>query len=62
MVLKKVKEITWDDLGSCGIISTKNKSVIVGGHESDDLELRITQIKNEIETNESDLKGFKKTI
>ena len=58
---KELEEITWDDLGSCDrIISTKSKSVIVGGHgETEDLELRITQVKNEIETNESDFEKEK---
>ncbi len=58
---KELEDITWDDLGSCDrIISTKNKSVIVGGHgESEDLELRITQIKNEIDSTESDFEKEK---
>ena len=44
---KELEDITWDDLGSCDrIISTKNKSVIVGGHgDTDNLELRILRLK-----------------
>ena len=58
---KELEDITWDDLSSCDrIISTKNKSVIVGGHgDTDNLELRITQVKNEIESSESDFEKEK---
>ena len=58
---KDLEDITWDDLGSADrIVSTKNETVIIGGHgESEDLELRITQIKNEIESSESDFEKEK---
>ena len=58
---KELEDITWDDLGSCDrIVSTKNETVIVGGHgESEDLELRIVQVKNELEECESDFEKEK---
>ena len=58
---KELEDITWDDLGSADrIVSRKSATVIVGGHgESDELELRIKQVKNEIETSESDFEKEK---
>ena len=58
---KELEDITWDDLGSCDrVVSTKNETVFVGGHgESEDLELRIVQVKNELEECESDFEKEK---
>jgi chaperonin GroEL len=53
---KELEDITMDDLGSADkVVVSKSKSVIIGGAgESDDIKLRIDQIKNEIEESSSD--------
>ena len=58
---KELEDVSWDDLGSCDrIVSTKNETVIVGGHgDSEELELRIVQVKNELEECESDFEKEK---
>jgi len=58
---KELEDITSDDLGSADrVVSTKSETVIVGGHgDNDDLELRIKQVKNEIESNQSDFEKEK---
>ena len=58
---KELEDITWDDLGSCDrVVSTKSETVIVGGHgDSDELQLRITQVKNELSDSESDFEKEK---
>ena len=53
---KDLEDITFEDLGSSDkIVSTKSKSVIIGGAgEGDDIKLRISQIKHEIDESDSD--------
>lgn len=53
---KELEDITIDDLGSADrVVVTKSKSVIIGGAgESDDIKLRIDQVKHEIEESSSD--------
>lgn len=53
---KDLEDITVDDLGSADrIVVNKSKSVIIGGAgDSDDIKLRIDQIKHEIEESTSD--------
>lgn len=51
-----IEDFTYEDLGSADkVVSTKHKTAIVGGHgETEELQLRISQIKNEIEESDSD--------
>ena len=58
---KELEDITWEDLGSADrIVSNKGETVIVGGHgDTDELQLRITQIKNELDSCESDFEKEK---
>ena len=53
---KEIEDITMDDLGSADrVVSSKSKSVIIGGAgESEEITLRIDQIKHEIEESSSD--------
>lgn len=53
---KDLEDITIDDLGSADrVVVSKSKSVIIGGAgESEDIKLRIDQIKHEIEESSSD--------
>ena len=53
---KELEDITHEDLGSADkVVVNKSKSVIIGGGgSSDDIKLRIEQIKNEIEESSSD--------
>jgi chaperonin GroEL len=53
---KELEDITTEDLGSADrVVVTKSKSVIIGGAgESDDIKLRIEQVKHEIEESSSD--------
>ena len=53
---KDLEDITLDDLGTADrVVVNKSKSVIIGGAgESEDIKLRIEQIKNEIEESSSD--------
>ena len=53
---KDLEDITFEDLGSADrVVVSKSKSVIIGGAgESEDIKLRIDQIKHEIEESSSD--------
>ena len=53
---KDLEDITLEDLGSADrVVVSKSKSVIIGGAgESEDIKLRIDQIKHEIEESSSD--------
>jgi len=53
---KELEDITNEDLGSADrVVVSKSKSVIIGGAgESDDIKLRIEQVKHEIEESSSD--------
>lgn len=53
---KELEDVTMDDLGSADrVVVSKSKSVIIGGAgESEDITLRIDQIKHEIEDTSSD--------
>ena len=53
---KELEDVTVEDLGSADrVIVNKSKSVIIGGAgETEDIQLRIEQIKNEIEESSSD--------
>jgi len=53
---KELEDVTMDDLGSADrVVSSKSKSVIIGGAgESEDITLRIEQVKHEIEESSSD--------
>jgi chaperonin GroEL len=53
---KELEDITLDDLGEVEkVIVTKNETALIGGMgANDDIELRISQIKNEIEETSSD--------
>lgn len=53
---KDLEDITMDDLGEAErVIVTKNDTTIIGGMgDSEDIQLRISQIKNEIEESSSD--------
>ena len=53
---KEIEDITMDDLGSADrVVSSKSKSVIIGGAgESEDITLRIEQVKHEIDESSSD--------
>ena len=53
---KELEDITNEDLGSADrVVVSKSKSVIIGGAgESDDIKLRIEQVKHEIDESSSD--------
>jgi chaperonin GroEL len=53
---KELEDITIDDLGSADrVVASKSKSVIIGGAgDSDEIKLRINQIKHEIDESSSD--------
>jgi len=53
---KELEDITTEDLGSADrVVVSKSKSVIIGGAgDSDDIKLRIEQVKHEIEESSSD--------
>jgi chaperonin GroEL len=53
---KELEDITTEDLGSADrVVVNKSKSVIIGGAgHSDDIKLRIEQVKHEIEESSSD--------
>jgi chaperonin GroEL len=53
---KELEDVTMDDLGSADrVVSSKSKSVIIGGAgESEDITLRIEQVKHEIDESSSD--------
>jgi chaperonin GroEL len=53
---KELEDITTEDLGSADrVVVNKSKSVIIGGAgQSDDIKLRIEQVKHEIEESSSD--------
>jgi len=53
---KDLEDITMDDLGEAErVVVTKNDTTIIGGMgDSEDIQLRISQVKNEIEESSSD--------